>query len=144
MCVYSDSGREVYYKENFGSICAVDHSWRPVLNISRLHLQIFSRHLTSLSLYLLILYFNLTLKPNSWSIDILRIWGSTSSSVRLWNMAFVKLLFLYTILWRLYDTSMADLFKEDGVLVRYQGETWTVTAIWQMVVLINQPTQPEA
>ena len=39
---------------------------------------------------------------------------------------------------------MADLFKEDGVLVRYQREARTITDIWQVVVLINRPTQPEA
>lgn len=35
-----------------------------------------------------------------------------------------------------------DLFKGDGVLVTSQGEARTVSAVWQLVVLITPPTRP--
>lgn len=40
------------------------------------------------------------------------------------------------------SVSGTDLFKEDGVLVRDQGEVRTVSAVWQLVVLITPPIRP--
>ena len=38
--------------------------------------------------------------------------------------------------------SSTDLFTRDGVLVRSQGEVRTVSAVWQLVVLITPPRRP--